>query len=120
MYPIYYKDSDGKHRYPLRFAKDQFPPVNAFRSLTMYDLPSQLLVKNPIDRYLINSAMLPNLKLDADGGLTIYIQAESPAKDKEPNWLPAPKGPFMMAMRYYWPKAELLDGTWTSPQLRRD
>jgi hypothetical protein len=74
----------------------------------MYDLPAQLLVANPLNRYLINSPMLPNLKLDADGGLTLLIQNESPGKDKEANWLPAPKGPFFMAMRLYWPKDEAM------------
>ena len=124
LYPIYDKDSSGepldgnKHRYTLRFAKGQFPPVNAFWSLTMYNLPAQLLVKNPINRYLINSPMLPDLKTDADGGLTIHIQADSPGKDNESNWLPAPKAPFMLAMRYYWPKAELLDEKWKSPAVQ--
>jgi hypothetical protein len=61
--------------------------------------------------------MLPNLKLDPDGGLTIYIQTDSPGKDKEANWLPAPNGPFMLAMRYYLPKPALLDGQWKSPCL---
>lgn len=84
LYPIYEKDSTGqkldgsKHRYILKFAKGHFPPVNAFWSLTMYNLPSQLLVKNPINRYLINSPMLPDLKKDADGGLTLYLQNTSP------------------------------------------
>ncbi len=125
LYPIYDKDSDGKPldgstgRYTITFEGGEFPPVDAFWSLTMYDLPGQLLVKNPIDRYLINSPMLPDLKLDADGGLTIYIQSESPGGDKEANWIPAPKGPFMAAMRYYLPKPELLDGKWQSPPLKR-
>jgi hypothetical protein len=125
LYPILDKDSDGqpldgsKHEYTLHFAKGQLPPVNAFWSLTMYNLPSQLLVKNPINRYLINSPMLPHLKTDADGGLTIYIQADSPGKDKEANWLPAPKAPFMLTMRYYWPKAELLNDEWKSPPVQR-
>jgi hypothetical protein len=124
LYPIYAKDGDGKAldgtsgRYVLRYAGGKFPPVNAFWSLTMYALPTQLLVKNPIDRYLINSPMLPNLKRDADGGLTIYVQNESPGPDKESNWLPAPKGPFMMAARYYWPKPELLDDKWKSPAVQ--
>jgi hypothetical protein len=74
-----------------------------------------LLVANPINRYLINSPMLPQLKLDADGGLTLHIQHESPGAEKESNWLPAPNGPFFMAMRLYWPKAEALDGRWTAP-----
>jgi len=111
---------DGsKNKYTLHFAKGQFPPVNAFWSLTMYDLPSQLLVKNPINRYLINSPMLPHLKLDRDGGLTIYIQSGSPGPDKQANWLPAPEGLFMLTIRYYWPKPELLDGEWKSPSVQR-
>jgi len=125
LYPIYEKDSDakvldgGKAQYKLRFAKGKFPPVNAFWSLTMYALPSQLLVKNPINRYLINSPMLPQLKLDPGGGVTLYIQSESPGPDLQANWLPAPAGAFMMAMRYYWPKAELLKGKWKSPKVER-
>jgi hypothetical protein len=120
MYPIYYVDSKGQKlnggsRYTLRFPPGQFPPVNAFWSLTMYDLPASLLVANPINRYLINSPMLPQLKLDADGGLTLLIQNDSPGKDKESNWLPSPKGPFAMYMRLYWPKREALDGKWTAP-----
>jgi hypothetical protein len=124
LYPILDKDADGqpldgsKGKYTLHFDKGQFPPVNAFWSLTMYDLPSQLLVKNPINRYLINSPMLPQLKLDPDGGLTIYIQADSPGADKQANWLPSPKGPFMLTLRYYWPKPELLDGAWKSPAVQ--
>lgn len=123
LYPIYETDADGQPldgaegRYTLRFEPGSFPPVNAFWSLTMYDLPGQLLVANPIERYLINSPMLPDLTLDADGGLTIAIQAEEP--EGAANWLPAPAGPFMMAMRYYWPKPELLSGAWASPQVRR-
>ncbi|MBR1193294.1 DUF1254 domain-containing protein [Bradyrhizobium sp. AUGA SZCCT0160] len=124
LYPIYDKDSEGKPldgssgRYTLRYADGKFPPVNAFWSLTMYALPSQLLVKNPINRYLVNSPMLPNLKRDPDGGLTIYIQNDSPGADKEANWLPAPKGRFMMAARYYWPKPELLADKWKSPAVQ--
>ena len=86
---------DGANRYTLRFAPGQLPPVNAFWSLTMYELPQSLLVANPINRYLINSPMLPQFKRDADGGVTLLIQNESPGKDKEANWLPAPKGPFV-------------------------
>ena len=125
LYTLYEKDSSGqpldgsKASYTLHFANGAFPPVNAFWSLTMYDLPQQLLVKNPIDRYLINSPMLPNLKLDRDGGLTIHIQADSPGKDDEANWLPAPRAPFMLAMRYYLPRPELLNGTWKSPAVVR-
>ncbi len=125
MYPLYESDSSGQlldgsnARYTLHFAQGQFPPVNAFWSLTLYNLPQQLLVQNPLNRYLINSPMLPDLKLDADGGLTIYIQAASPGKDKEANWLPAPSAPFMLAMRYYLPRPELIQGAWKSPPVVR-
>jgi len=108
MYPIYGVDADGKKlegasRYFLRFAPGRLPPVNAFWSLTMYELPASLLVANPLNRYLLNSPMMPQFKRDADGGLTLIIQNESPGKDREDNWLPAPKGPFVMFMRLYWP-----------------
>jgi hypothetical protein len=124
MYPIYRIDAEGQKlsgasRYTVRFAPGQLPPVNAFWSLTMYELPQSLLVANSINRYLINSPMLPQLERDADGGLTLLIQNESPGMDKEANWLPAPKGAFAMYMRLYWPKEEALDGKWTAPPLRR-
>ena len=106
-------------RYTVRFRPGQLPPVNAFWSLTMYELPASLLTENPIDRYLINSPMEPNLVRGADGGITIYVQHQSPGKDKEPNWLPAPKGPFFMVLRQYWPKPEALDGSWKVPQAVR-
>lgn len=124
MYPTYYVDAakqklSGASRYTLRFAPGQLPPVNAFWSLTMYDEPQSLLVANPLNRYLINSPMLPQLKRDADGGLTLIIQNESPGKDKEANWLPAAKGPFSMIMRLYWPKEAATDGKWKQPPLQR-
>jgi hypothetical protein len=122
MYPVYGVDAEGKkldgaNRYTLHFAKGELPPVNAFWSLTMYELPQSLLVANPINRYRINSPMLPQLKKDADGGLTLIIQNESPGKDKEPNWLPAPKGPFIIYMRLYWPKTEATESKWTAPKV---
>jgi len=124
LYPIYYVDADGQklngaNRYSLRFAPGQLPPVHAFWSLTMYELPASLLVANPLNRYLINSPMLPQLQKDADGGLTLLIQNESPGKDKEANWLPAPKGPFSMYMRLYWPTEEALAGKWTAPKVNK-
>jgi hypothetical protein len=123
MYPLYTVDADGRklngtNRYVLRFAPGELPPVNAFWSLTMYELPSSLLVANPLNRYLLNSPMLPQFKKDADGGLTLLVQNESPGKDKEANWLPAPKGPFWVIMRLYWPKEEATEGKWTAPALR--
>jgi hypothetical protein len=124
MYPAYYVDAtkqklDGANRYTLHFAPGQLPPVNAFWSLTMYDEPQSLLVANPLNRYLINSPMLPQLKRDADGGLTLIVQNESPGKEKEANWLPAPKGPFSMIMRLYWPKEAAVEGKWKQPPLQR-
>jgi hypothetical protein len=124
MYPVYYMDEakqklDGANRYTLRFAPGQLPPVNAFWSLTMYEMPKSLLVANPINRYLLNSPMLPQFQLDADGGLTLLIQNDSPGKDKEANWLPAPKGPFSIIMRLYSPKDEATEGKWNAPPLRR-
>ena len=110
-------DSDGKkpdcavNRYTLTFPAGQLPPANAFWSVTMYDAKTQLLVANPINRYLINSPMLPRLKTNPDGSLTIYIQKLSPAADREANWLPAPDGPIYVVMRLYWPKAEALNGS---------
>jgi hypothetical protein len=85
----------------------------------MYDLPASLLVANPINRYLLNSPMLPQFVKDADGGLTFYVQNETPGKDKEPYWLPAPKSPFFVAMHLYWPNGEALDGKWTAPPMKR-
>jgi hypothetical protein len=124
MYPMYLVDEtnqklDGANRYTVRFAPGQLPPVHAFWSLTMYEMPSSLLVANPINRYLLNSPMLPQFKKDADRGLTLFIQNESPGKDKESNWLPAPKGPFVMAMRLYWPKEQATEGKWVAPPARR-
>jgi hypothetical protein len=127
MYPMTKTLANGepldasKHNYTLTFAKDQFPPVNAFWSVTMYDGKSQLLIKNPINRYLINSPMLPQMKKNADGGATLYIQKDSPGADKESNWLPAPNDLVYLVMRLYWPKEtspSILpagEGTWKPP-----
>jgi hypothetical protein len=123
-YPAYFIDAgkqklDGANRYTLRFAPGQLPPVNAFWSLTMYELPASLLSANPLNRYLINSPMLPGLKRDPDGGITLYVENESPGKDREANWLPAPKGAFFSVMRLYWPKPNALNGKWKAPPLQR-
>jgi hypothetical protein len=98
--------------------------VNAFWSVTMYDGKSQLLIKNPINRYLINSPMLPNMKKNKDGSLTIYIQKDSPGADKKSNWLPAPNDLIYLVMRLYWPKTEAPsilppgEGTWKPPAIQ--
>ncbi len=111
----------SKHNYQLTFAEGQLPPVNAFWSVTMYDRKSQLLIENPLNRYLINSPMLPELKKNADGSLTINIQKDSPGKDLESNWLPAPNDEAYIVMRLYWPKTEapsilpIGQGSWQPP-----
>jgi hypothetical protein len=126
-YPYTRVDANGetldgsKHNYTLTFSAGQLPPVNSFWSVTMYDGKSQLLIKNPLNRYLINSPMLPEMKKNADGSLTLYIQKDSPGKDKESNWLPAPNDLIYLVMRLYWPKTEAPsilppgEGTWKPP-----
>ena len=122
VYPTAFIDAEGKpfssdSRYLLHFNKDQIPPVRAFWSLTMYN-EKQLLAANPIDRFAIGDR--DKLAFNPDGSLDLYIQRESPGKDKESNWLPAPaSGSFTMNMRLYWPKAEVLDGTWSPPGVAR-
>ena len=129
MYLLGRTDSTGqildgsKHNYTLTFPAGSLPPVNAFWSITMYYGDSQLLVENPINRYLVNSPMLPDMKKNADGSLSLYIQKDSPGKDKESNWLPAPNGPIYLALRLYWPKPATDDssvlppgvGSWQPP-----
>lgn len=120
-YPIYFVDAEGKpldaaaNRYTVTFAPGQLPPVRAFWSLTMYELPASLLTANAINRYLINSTMEKDLVRGEDGSVTLYIQHASPGKEREANWLPAPAGPFFMVLREYWPKPEALDGSWKVP-----
>jgi hypothetical protein len=130
-YPFTRVDSDGelldgsKYNYVLTFQRDRLPPVNAFWSVTMYDAKTQLLIKNAINRYLINSPMLPELKKNEDGSLTIYIQNKAPGGDKETNWLPAPNGPIYLVMRLYWPSngppsiLPLGKGLWKPPGVQR-
>jgi hypothetical protein len=120
-YPLTRVDAEGKaltgaNRYVIRFAKGQLPPVGAFWSVTMYN-SKQAFVDNPINRYVIGDRDM--LKFDADGSLTLYVQLELPGKDEEWNWLPAPKDEFNLVMRLYWPKKEILDGTWKPPAVER-
>lgn len=126
LYPLAKQDADGKPldgstgKYTLTFPAGELPPVNAFWSVTMYDGKTQLLIQNPIDRYLINSPMLPDLKTGKDGSLTLYIQHDEPSDpDQKANWLPAPDGPIYMVMRLYWPKEEALNGTWSPPAITK-
>ncbi len=127
MYPMTREDGAGKaldgskHNYTLTFPSGQLPPVNAFWSVTMYDGKTQLLIENPINRYLVNSPMLSGMKKNADGSLTLYIQKDSPGKEKEVNWLPAPNGLIYLVMRLYWPRTEAPsilpagEGSWSPP-----
>lgn len=131
MYPFTREDAQGqpldgsKHKYSLTFAKGELPPVNAFWSVTMYDGKTQLLVANPLNRYLINSPMLAGMKKNPDGSLTIHIQKDAPGKAEMSNWLPAPDGPIYLVMRLYWPKEtppSILPpgaGTWNPPGIAR-
>lgn len=121
VYPLLLTASNGElpdcsaNAYTLTFPAGELPPVDAFWSVTMYDARTQLLVKNPIQRYLINAAMLPNLKRDEDGALTLCLQKDSPGPDMEANWLPAPDGPIYVVMRLYLPGEEVLSGNWAPP-----
>jgi hypothetical protein len=111
LYPVTQVDVNGnaldasQNRYVIQFGKAQLPPVKGFWSMTMYGLPAQLMVSNPIRRYSIGDRTT-GLKYGLDGSVTIYVQTRSPGPSLETNWLPAPKGPFSLQMRMYWPKPE--------------
>ena len=105
---------DGARQYVLRFPPGQLPPVKAFWSITMYD-PTYNLVANPLNRYAIGDRTR-GLKLDPDGGLTIYLQGTTPGADKESNWLPSPtSGPYLIVLRTYLPGAEIVEKKWSPP-----
>jgi hypothetical protein len=124
IYLAYFVDANhqpldaSKASYTMTFRKGQLPPAKAFWSLTMYDGKTQLLVANPLKRYLLNSTMLKSFKNGADGSLSLYVQKESPGAAKEANWLPAPDGPFYAILRIYMPAPEVLNGTWKKPQMK--
>ena len=119
IYPMAYVDSNGdtlngNNKYVLHFPKDQTPPVNAFWSLTMYNV-AELFVENPIDLYAIGDRN--ELEYNEDGSLDIYIQRDAP-EGNESNWLPAPDDDFNLTLRFYWPSQEIIDGTWEIPALQ--
>ena len=124
VYPTTYVDADGKplngaNHYVLHFDKGKTPPVNAFWSVSMYG-PDSFFVENPINRYAISSWM--QLQQGTDGSLDIYIQKDSPGKDRESNWLPAPERDFNLTLRMYWPKDKPIsinDGTWVPPGAKK-
>jgi hypothetical protein len=123
VYPLSYGPDmfttySGAHKYVVHFNGGDFPPVEGFWSLTMYN-EQQFLVPNPINRYTVSQRN--KFKTNADGSLDVYIQSESPGKDKEQNWLPAPKDKFMLTLRMYWPKEKspsILNGTWKTPPIK--
>ena len=127
VYPYTTVDDSGKtltgaNKYTLTFAKGETPPVNGFWSITMYEVESDgwWFVPNPLNKFTVSAR--DNLKYNADGSVTLYFQNESPGKDKEANWLPAPKGEFIPMLRMYWPKdtppPSIIDGTWKPPAIR--
>jgi len=118
IYPLLLADADGKKlvgtsNYTIHFSKDEIPPVNAFWSITMYDHEG-FKVANKLNRFVIGDR--DDLVYNKDGSLDIYIQAKSPGKDKESNWLPSPdKGELGVTMRLYAPKPQALDSRWVPP-----
>ena len=116
---VIHRAYNGSEKYIIRFEKGQLPPANGFWSITMYDA-KYFFVANPLNRYSISERQ--DLKANADGSVDIYIQNESPGKDKESNWLPAPKDKFILMMRLYWPKERnpsILDGSWVIPPTKK-
>lgn len=108
---------DGRHRYRLRFAAAEVPPVGAFWSITMY-FAEGFMVPNAIDRWAIGDRT-PGLVRDSDGGITILFQHQPPDAASTGNWLPAPMTPFMLLMRLYLPKVSILSGRWVPPPIDR-
>jgi uncharacterized protein (TIGR03000 family) len=124
VYPTSEADADGKpysgaNKYVMHFAsKMELPPAEAFWSLTMYNA-DYFFVANPINRYTLSSRN--QLKENADGSIDLYIQKDAPGGDQALNWLPAPKGKFVLMLRLYWPREKdpsILDGTWKPPAVK--
>jgi hypothetical protein len=112
------KPYDGAKKYTMHFDKGQLPPVDGFWSLTMYDA-QYFFVDNPLNRYTLSERN--KLNENADGSVDLYIQNENPGPEKEANWLPAPKGRFILMLRLYRPKQmppSIIDGTWKIPPVR--
>jgi hypothetical protein len=125
IYPTSERDAhgkpyDGAHKYVMHFNKGQMPPVKGFWSLTMYN-DKYFLVENPLNRYTLSSRN--KFKYNQDGSVDLYIQNESPGKDKKANWLPAPKGRFILVLRLFWPyeppHVSILNGTWKPPAVKQ-
>jgi hypothetical protein len=121
VYPLTFVDADGhvlngENDYVLRFESHELPPVDAFWSLTPYDTDG-FQVANPLDRRALGDR--DPLRYEVDGALELFIQNESPGPEREANWLPAPREPLALFLRLYEPKAEVLDGRWRPPAVRR-
>jgi len=121
VYPLNLGDKDGKpldgtNNYTIHFEKSELPPVDAFWSITLYDSQG-FQVTNPINRFAVSSWM--PFRYNDDGSLDLYFQNESPGKEKEANWLPAPKAPFNLTMRLYAPKSDALTGKWNPPPVTK-
>jgi hypothetical protein len=121
IYPLNLGDEagrplDGANKYAIHFEKDTIPPVRAFWSITLYD-PEGFQITNSLNRFAVSSWM--PFKYNADGSLDLYFQNDNPGRDKEANWLPAPKGAFNLTMRLYSPKSEALTGKWNPPPVTR-
>jgi hypothetical protein len=121
VYPLTFVDADGhvlngENDYVLRFESHGLPPVDAFWSLTAYDTDG-FQVANPLDRRALGDR--DPLRYEVDGALELFIQNESPGPEREANWLPAPREPLALFLRLYEPKAEVLDGRWRPPAVRR-
>jgi hypothetical protein len=113
------KPYDGANKYVMHFNKGELPPVNGFWSLTMYN-GEYFFVANSLNRYTLSERN--KLKANADGSVDLYLQADNPGPGKESNWLPAPKGKFILMLRLYWPKQNppsILDGTWKPPAVKK-
>ncbi len=123
VYPTSEVDGDGKpyngaRRYVMHFAKGETPPADGFWSLTMYDAEF-FFVANPLNRYTLSERNA--LKTNPDGSVDLYIQHENPGKEKESNWLPAPKDKFVLMLRMYWPREKppsIIDGSWKIPPVK--
>ncbi len=121
IYPLNLADATGKpldglNQYSIHFEKGGAPPVRAFWSITLYDSDG-FQIGNVLNRFAVSSWM--PFKYNTDGSLDLYFQSESPGKDKEANWLPAPKGPFNLTMRLYSPQAAALTGNWNPPPIKK-
>ena len=121
IYPLNLADASGKplngaNRYTIHFDKGATPPVDAFWSITLYDSDG-FQVDNILHRFAVSSWM--PFVFNADGSLDLYFQNDSPGKEKENNWLPAPAGPFNLTMRLYSPQTDALTGKWNPAAVKQ-